>query len=500
MNNNNVYDRPSWIPQPQIILPDTKIIWECQPKQLRFMERFEDEALYGGAAGGGKSDALVMEATRQVHIPHYKALLIRRTFPQLAELIDKSKVRYPYAFPGAKYNEGNHVWTFPSGAKIVFGSMNTSNDKYNYQGLAYDFIGFDELTHFTFDEYMYLLSRNRPNGPGTRVYMRATANPGGVGHGWVKQRFITVASPMTTVREVVKIADPDGKIHERTKSRIFVPATLFDNPALLNNDPNYMATLAMLPETERNALLYGNWDSFSGQVFIEWRNSQDGYITQEFTHVIKPFKIPTTWKIFRGFDFGYSKPFSVAWYAVDHDGCIYRIRELYGCSGTPNVGVQWDPTKIADEIKHIENDDSQIKGKTIRGIADPSIFDESRGESVAQMMARRGIYWDKGDNTRIAGKMQFHYRFAFDGEGKAMLYIFDTCKHFIRTIPSLVYSETDVEDINTKQEDHIYDECRYVLMDNPINPRQNVLQKLPEFDPLDIFKKPDNGKYYFYRN
>ena len=175
------------------------IVWQPQPRQLAFMSRPEYEALYGGAAGGGKSDALVIEATRQVHIPHYKGLIIRKTFPQLAELIDKSLKYYPQAFPGAKYNGSNHTWTFPSGAKIIFGSMHTTQAKLQYQGQAYDFIAFDELTHFTYDEYNYLYSRNRPNGEGTRCYIRATANPGGIGHGWVKDRFITAAPPMTTI-------------------------------------------------------------------------------------------------------------------------------------------------------------------------------------------------------------------------------------------------------------------------------------------------------------
>ena len=152
------------------------------------MARTEDEALYGGAAGGGKSDALVIEALRQVDIPHYRGLILRKTFPQLRELIDKTMQYYKPCFPKARYNGSNHCWTFPSGAKIYFGSLNHEKDKYNYQGQQYDFIGFDELTHFTWAEYSYLMSRNRPNGPGTRVYTRATANPGGVGHGWASWR------------------------------------------------------------------------------------------------------------------------------------------------------------------------------------------------------------------------------------------------------------------------------------------------------------------------
>ena len=317
------------------------------------MSRPEYEALYGGAAGGGKSDALVIEALRQVHIPHYKALILRKTFPQLAELIDKTLNYYPRAFPKARYNGSSHTWTFPSGAKILFGSMQYTKDKVKYQGQAYDFIAFDELTHFTWEEYSYLFSRNRPNGPGTRVYIRATANPGGVGHGWVKERFITAAPPMRPVVEEVVWRDPGGTEHTEHQARIFVPSSVFDNPALLQNDPQYVQRLASMPEAERKALLYGDWDTFSGQVFTEWRNDSEHYADRINTHVISPFKVPDSWTIWCGLDWGYSRPFSVGWYAVDHDRRLYRIREYYGCTGAPNTGVKMEPAEVAREIRRI---------------------------------------------------------------------------------------------------------------------------------------------------
>ena len=460
------------------------VVWRPQPRQKLFMSRGEDEALYGGAAGGGKSDCAIAEALRQVHIPHYRGLILRKTYPQLSEIIDRSREIYKSAYPKAKYNEQKHCWTFPSGAKIYFGSLHHTKDRLNYQGKQYDFIDFDELTQFTWDEYNYLLSRNRPGGPGTRCYMRAQANPGGIGHGWVKERFINPAKPMTTIWENTKITYPDGRTVTKKRSRVFVPSRVFDNKILMENDPDYVARLAAMPEAERKALLYGDWDSFSGQVFTEWRDNPDEYDMRRNTHVINPFRVPDSWKIYRGFDFGYAKPFSVGWYAIDHDGRMYRIRELYGCTGTPNEGVRWEPSEIARKIYEIEKTDPNLKGKKIRGIADPSIFDKSRGESIAEMMERERVYLEKGDNTRLAGKMQMHNRFAFDENGIPMLYVFNTCRHFIRTVPALVYDTVHVEDVDSTTEDHIYDECRYVCMEHPINPIKRKPEP-KEYNPLE---------------
>lgn len=463
------------------------------------MSRPENEALYGGAAGGGKSDALVIEALRQVNIPHYKGLILRKTFPQLAELIDKSLNYYPRAFPKAKYNSSAHTWTFPSGAKIRFGSMQYTKDRTSYQGQAYDFIAFDELTHFMWDEYSYLFSRNRPNGPGTRVYVRATANPGGVGHGWVKERFITAAKPMTTIWEDIEWVDPSGTAHHGRQSRIFVPSSVFDNKALLDNDPGYVQRLASMPEAERNALLYGDWDSFSGQVFVEWKNDPDHYDDRIWTHVINPFLVPQTWSVWRSFDWGYSRPFSVGWYAVDHERRMYRIKELYGCTGTPNIGVQWEPARVAREIKRIEAEDPNLRGRQIFGVGDPAIWASDGTESIGALMERERVYFERGDHSRIDGKMQVHHRLAFGEDGRPMLYVFSSCKHFIRTVPNLVYDEADVEDIDTDGEDHIYDELRYVCMKNPISPRPNMAKKPREYSPLDTEDDIRYDPYEYFR-
>ena len=466
---------------------DKNVVWQPQPRQLEFMARPEDEALYGGAAGGGKSDALVIEATRQVHIPHYKALILRKTYPQLTELIDKSLRYYPSAFPGARYNASEHTWRFPSGAKITFGSMQHSKDKLNYQGKAYDFIAFDELTHFTYDEYIYLSSRNRPNGAGTRCYIRATANPGGIGHGWVKERFITAAEPMTTIWEKVQVQHPDGKTDTKYRSRIFVPSSVFDNQILLDNDPEYLTRLASLPEAERKALLYGDWESYSGQFFTEWRNKPEHYKDRQWTHVIEPFDIPDGWKIYRSFDWGYNKPFSCGWWAVDYDGVAYRILEFYGCTKTPNEGIKWTPQQVFAEIHKIETEHRWLKGKKIQGVADPAIFASDVGESIGETASKNLVYFSPGDHQRIPGWMQIHYRLAFDENGYPMMYVFKNCKAFIRTVPTLIFDEHKVEDLDTEGEDHIADETRYFCMSRPIKPRMAVAPDEYSNSPLKLF-------------
>lgn len=468
------------------------IIWRPQPKQIEFMSRPEYEALYGGAAGGGKSDALLCEALRQVHIPNYRGIIFRDTVPQLEALISRSYDIYKKAYPRAKYNENKKVWSFPSGAHIFFGYMQRDKDRFNYQGKPYDFIGFDELTHFSQLQYEYLISRNRPTGKGTRVYIRATANPDGKGLGWVKQRFIVPAPPKTPIKFESSVYMPDGTVKTLTLKRIFIPASVFDNQALLSNDPLYVARLASLPEAERNALLYGSWDSFSGQVFTEWKNDPAHYDDRKWTHVISPFRIPGHWKIYQGFDFGYAKPSAAVYHAVDERGKIYQIGEYYFCKDTPNTGTQEDPVTQAHHLRQYEEEHELLKGKRIRRIADPAIFDESRGESVARMMERSPnfLYFEKGDHKRLPGKMQFHYRFAFDEEGDCMYQIFSTCKGTIRTLPNLVYSQTHFEDIDTEQEDHLYDAIRYVFMEHPLTPtvRRDISnEKLVE--QLDIKNK-----------
>lgn len=491
----------------------SKVVWEPQERQRLFMERPEDEVLYGGSAGGGKSDALVMEATRQVNIPYYKGLIIRKTYPQLSELIDKTLNYYPQIFPKARYNASNHTWTFPSGAKIIFGSMQHTANRLDYQGKAYDYIAFDELTHFTQEEYTYLQSRNRPNGPGTRCYMRSTANPGGVGHGWVKEKFITPGPPMTRMTEPATIIFPDGHTETRLRTKMFVPASVFDNKILLANDPNYLVRLASLPQAERDALLYGDWNSYTGKYFAEFTERPDpkkceehGLTVEEaieqhrWTHVIEPFdEIPSYWPIYRCYDWGFGRPFAVLWVARSED-TDYVIEELYGYSGTPNEGIGWTNKQQAEEIARTEAQHPLLKGRQIRGWADPSIWDGSHdtyGISCAEEMEKHGIWFDRGNNERVAGWMQIRERLKFDREGRAAIYICSNCRNLIRTMPLMLFDEKHVEDMDTSLEDHLCDALRYYAMGRPIPARNIIPEKIPLYDPLEQYKQR-HGRYARY--
>ena len=204
--------------------------------------------------------------------------------------------------------------------------------------------------------------------------------------------------------------------------------------------------------------------------------------------------------ILRAYDFGYSKPYAVGWYAVDGDGRMYLIRELYGCTSTPNTGVKHEPHEQARRIKEIESTDPRLKGRKISvgSVADPAIWSKSTGVSVAEAMESEGVYFDKGDHERLAGLMQCHYRLAFDENGYSMFYVFSDCLDFIRTVPNLTYDEKNVEDIDSSQEDHIYDSWRYACMKNPIKARRNYIDREShDFDPLNLYQ--GNAKRRLYR-
>ena len=303
-----------------------------------------------------------------------------------------------------------------------------------------------------------------------------TCNPGGQGHQYIRRIFV----------------DKVYKPNENPDDYVFIQALVDDNKALMESQPDYLAQLEALPKALREAWRYGRWDVFEGQVFSEWTDNEEGYFNQRWTHVIEPFPIPIDWTIYRGFDWGYSHPFSVNYFAIAPSGAMYHFKEIYGCTGEANEGVKWTMYEVAKKIAEVEREDPNLKGRHIYGIADPAIFAADGGESIGEAMENYGVYFEKGDHQRIPGKMQCHYRLAFDKEGKSMFYSFKTCKHFNRCIPVLLYSETHTEDVDTSQEDHNYDAWRYVCMARPISPRENArrIMEHPDNvdDPLNMYR------------
>lgn len=387
-------------------------------------------------------------------------MVIRKTYPELQEnhIIPMCEMLKCYHTDKseriATYNDSKKNIVFPNGSRILYRYCDNPKDAERFQGTEVDVLFIDEATHQSEEKMKKLTACVRGvNSFPKRIYI--TCNPGGEGHEWVKRLFI----------------DKNYHENERAEDYVFIQSFVTDNKALMKSDPDYIKQLEALPPKLRDAWLYGDWNIFSGQFFEDFVENpspeacaETGYTADElrqqhrYCHVIPPIDLskgePRSWTILRSFDFGYNKPFSCAWWAVDYDGVLYRILELYGCTNTPNEGVKWTPDKQAEEVARIEREHPWLKGKEIHGVADPSIWDASRGESVADTFMKRGVYFTPGDNQRIPGWMQIHYRFQMDSEGYSRMYVFDNCKAFRRTIPLLIYDEHKVEDLDTSMEDH----------------------------------------------
>lgn len=439
------------------------------PKQVQALKDEHRYVGYGGARGGGKSWFVRWKATLlALNYPGIKILITRKTY---RELLNNHIVPLGGMLHGvARYNKSDKCFLFPNGSSIWFGYCANDGDLGQYQGAEYDIWFADEAGQFqeAWLQQIDACVRGANRFPKRTYY---TLNPGGPSHGFFKRVFV----------------DRRFTDEEHPEDYSFIQALCTDNAALMKTQPEYLRSLEKLPPKIRKAWLEGSWDVYQGQFFEEFLDKPEHYLDRQYTHVIEPFEIPDSWKIYRSFDWGYNKPFSCGWWAVNHDGVVYRILELYGCTDQPNEGIKWPPFQVFSKIHEIETEHRWLKGKNIIGIADPAIWDAEMGESIADVAARHQVFFTKGDHKRIPGWMQLHYRMAFDEQGFPMMYVFRNCKAFIRTIPMLQYDDHKPEDLDTDGEDHVADEVRYFLMARPIKPQHEK--------PVDTYKQTPMSMY-----
>lgn len=431
---------------------------EPNERQKLFLKAKKKYIGFGGARGGGKSWSVRTKAVLLAsNYPGIRILIVRRSYPELVN--NHIRILRTQLTGVAKYNDKDKVLTFRNGSTINFTYCDNDRDLDRMQGVEYDIIFLDEATQLSEYQIKTIAACLRGvNSFPKRMYL--TMNPGGQGHQYIKRVFID--------RKFEPNEDPDDYV--------FIQSLVTDNKALMEEQPDYIKQLESLPPKIRKAWLEGDWNVFFGQFFEEFRDSPEHYEDRRWTHVIKGFAPPRDWNVYRSFDWGYNKPFSCGWWAVDRDGVVYRILELYGCTNTPNEGVKWTPQQVFSKIHEIETEHPWLAGRQIQGVADPAIWDAETGESFAETAAKHQVFFAKGDNKRIAGWMQMHYRMSFDENGYPMLYVFDNCRAFIRTIPLLQFDEHKVEDLDTDGEDHVADESRYFLQTRPIAPRP-IVQK-----------------------
>lgn len=422
------------------------------------------EVLFGGSRGPGKTDSLLMAFFQFVgrgYGADWKGIIFRQTYKQLEEIVAKTRRFFPAMCAGAVFRAGAMEWVFPAGESLKLRHARRPADMENYQGHEYPFVGFDELCNLHEQEtYERAKGFCRSSNPHVPKMLRATANPLGPGHLWVKRYFIDPAPPLTV-------------IETERGDRVFIPATIYDNVNLREADPDYVRRLeSITDENLRRAWLEGDWNVVAGSFFGDvWTGR----------NVIAPFAVPADWYVFRAMDWGSARPFSIGWWAVADgneagDGRIYprgalvRINEWYGAKRDmagltiPNEGLRLSSREVARGILERERLMRERWGIAVRpGPADPAIYASVDGPSVADNMAAEGVSFERADNSRVTGWQQMRERIWGEDE-KPLLYVFKTCTEFIRTIPAAPRDERIPDDIDTEYEDHVADEARYACM------------------------------------
>lgn len=461
-------------------------LWEPQPgpQSLAVSAQFVTELMFGGARGGGKSDYLLGDFLQDIDLgPKWQGIIFRRSHPELEELIKRAKEIYaPY---GAAYKIADRTFVFPSGATLKMRHVESESDCDKYQGHQYTWIGWDELTNWpNLNSYKKIKACLRSAHGVQFKRIRCSANPGGVGHHAVKAYFI---DPCPTGMEVIENVDEEGQI----TTRMYIPSKVRDNKILMRNDPGYIARLREIGSPELvKAWLDGDWSVITGAYFPEFSIEK---------HVIEPFRMPQHWVRFRSMDWGSATPFCVHWHAVVSEayeiapnvylpaGAIITYREFYGWNGTPNVGLRWPATRVAQYITKYEAGDN-----INYGVIDPSAYSNQSGPSHAERMAQEGVKFRKADNNRIGGWDMVRDRLCgIEGDpdvnygvGVPMWYVFKTCVHIIRTLPALQHDLTDPEDCDTDGEDHAPDTLRYGFMSRPWRRPKPANKQEPDFKLL----------------
>ena len=436
---------------------DRKVIFRPNDgPQTDFLAASEREVLYGGSAGGGKSYAMLADPLRYITHPQFSGLLIRHTTEELRELVWKSQELYPKAIPNIKWSERKMQWVSPQGGRLWFSYLDRDDDVLRYQGLAFSWIGFDELTQWaTPFAWNYLRSRLRTSASDLPIAMRATTNPGGAGHQWVKKMFIDPAPAnqsfwATDIDNGQVLRYPNGHTREGEPlfRRKFIPARLFDNPYLAESG-DYETMLLSLPEHQRKQLLEGNWDVAEGAAFVEFDPT---------THVIEPFSLPMGWERVKAIDYGYASESCCLWGILDiNDKTLIIYRELYrkGLTGE----------ELGSIITEMEMDDPF----SVNGVLDTSAWAKTgtTGPTVGEALVKQGHKLRRADKNRIQGKIQVHEYLKIKDSGRPKLQIFNTCPNLIRELQSIPLSKTNPEDVDTNASDHAYDALRYMIMSRP---------------------------------